>query len=178
MKSVQTTVDSFGDADEVLNVGHFIQAVQLPEEARRGECVLRRRRQIGIANQIDAQQVAVFLVIGAASDLDGAAPAVAETVAPLSVAEPSCHVARRLIFLLLRRRPPNIFHLLQLALFVSYMSQKGRRPQWGVDLVDLHNSVYEWQVKLALRLWQPRHNLLQITIGKHRLWLSFMMAKG
>src|SRR5882672_9762742 len=70
---IHAAVDLFGYGDEVLAVGQLVQAVRLPVKARRSEGIFRRRRQVGIADQINAEQIAVLLVRGAARDLDGTA---------------------------------------------------------------------------------------------------------
>jgi hypothetical protein len=78
---VQSAVDPLGDGREVLDIRQFIEALHLPEEARGLERVFRLGRQIGIADQVDAEQAAVLLVIGPACNLDRAAAAVTETIA-------------------------------------------------------------------------------------------------
>src|SRR5262249_15816293 len=105
------------------------------------------------------------------------ASAIPEPVAGLRIAEPFGHVAGRLIFFLLSRRSPDLLHKPQFSRFMSELGQEGRRAQRSVNLINLHDFVYERQVKLALGLWQPRHNLLQIAFSQH-YWSLLNGSRG
>src|SRR5262249_12978003 len=140
-QSIQTAVDSPGNGGKVLNISQFIQSFHLPEQPGCLKCKLWRRHQIGITNQINAELVAECLVIGASRELYNPAPPVSSTVTWFSIAELCSLVAGGLISVLDCGRPPDLLHKLQFGRFVSDLGQEGRRAQWRVDLVILHDPV-------------------------------------
>src|SRR5262249_11262714 len=106
---IESASDASSDFLKVLLIRQFIQPIQSPIKACGAKHHWRGGSQVGNTLQINPEQVAILFVVGAAEYLYSAAPAVAETVARLSVAEHCGLVAWRLIQPLLVSRPPYLF---------------------------------------------------------------------
>lgn len=165
-QAVQPAVDAPRDGLEVARVGQGIEAVAVPEQGGDLEAGLRVGGLLGLAHQIQPEQLAVARVVGASGDLDRPAPLEAPAVAALGVAEAARQLAGRFVALLRRGGAPQLLQELQLARFMPQLRQEGGDPlQVGVDPVRLHGAVERIEALRPAARGCVAHDLRELQVG-------------
>jgi len=112
---------------------------------------VRLLQQFRLVDQVNAQRFAAGRVIGPASDLDQAVPAVLEAVPWHGVAQ----VRPPLVFQLRSGRPPDLAGVNQLTGLMADLSNERSNALGTDNLVSLHGGV-EYRGKKKRRLWRRR----------------------
>src|SRR4029077_19922618 len=107
------------------DVGEFVETLLRPEEAGGPERDARVRRSRRIRQEIDAEEIAEALIIGASGQLNRTASLESLAVADAGVAEGLRQLCDRLVSALSVGRSPDLFHEAELAGLVRQLRQDG-----------------------------------------------------